>query len=192
MSFFFSSKTSCFSSSIRLLIFFSTSFTPVWSKSKIKLKIIKCHSQQGRLELFSLAIIYNFSTAKVFLLKYINKTAWKVSKYGVFSGSYFPLFRANTEIYSVNRSDYGKIRTTKNSVSEHCSNSVRFKVKTFHVTNKQVGKNVSSSCSYLENCHLGNISVPLLLKIHDHCVKSVRIRSFSGLYFPAFGLNTGQ
>ena len=23
-----------------------------------------------------------------------------------------------------------------------------------------------------------------------HCVKSVRIRSFSGLYFPAFGLNT--
>ena len=24
-----------------------------------------------------------------------------------------------------------------------------------------------------------------------HCVKSVRIRSFSGTYFPAFGLNTG-
>ena len=24
----------------------------------------------------------------------------------------------------------------------------------------------------------------------DHCVKSVRIRSFSGLYFPTFGLNT--
>ena len=23
-----------------------------------------------------------------------------------------------------------------------------------------------------------------------HCVKSTRIRSFSGLYFPAFGLNT--
>ena len=23
-----------------------------------------------------------------------------------------------------------------------------------------------------------------------HCVKSVRIRSFSGLYFPAFGVNT--
>ena len=23
-----------------------------------------------------------------------------------------------------------------------------------------------------------------------HCVKSVRIRSFSGLYFPVFGLNT--
>ena len=25
---------------------------------------------------------------------------------------------------------------------------------------------------------------------NSHCVKSVRIRSFSGLYFPAFGLNT--
>ena len=25
---------------------------------------------------------------------------------------------------------------------------------------------------------------------HSHCMKSVRIRSFSGPYFPAFGLNT--
>ena len=25
-----------------------------------------------------------------------------------------------------------------------------------------------------------------------HCVKSVRSRSFSGPYFPAFGLNTGK
>ena len=26
-------------------------------------------------------------------------------------------------------------------------------------------------------------------KRNEHCVKSVRIRSFSGLYFPVFGLN---
>ena len=26
--------------------------------------------------------------------------------------------------------------------------------------------------------------------LHSHCVKSVRIRSFPGPYFPAFGLNT--
>ena len=26
----------------------------------------------------------------------------------------------------------------------------------------------------------------------DHCVKNVRIRSYSGPYFPAFGLNTGK
>ena len=28
--------------------------------------------------------------------------AWKVSKYGVFSGPYFPVFELNTGIYSVN------------------------------------------------------------------------------------------
>ena len=27
-------------------------------------------------------------------------TAWKVSKYGVFAGPYFPVFGLNTEIYS--------------------------------------------------------------------------------------------
>ena len=27
-------------------------------------------------------------------------------------------------------------------------------------------------------------------EVHEHCVKSVRIRSYSGLDFPAFGLNT--
>ena len=29
-------------------------------------------------------------------------TTWKVSKYGVFSGPYFPAFGSNTEIYGVN------------------------------------------------------------------------------------------
>ena len=29
----------------------------------------------------------------------ISSTAWKVSKYGVFSGPYFPVFGPNTEIY---------------------------------------------------------------------------------------------
>ena len=48
--------------------------------------------------------------------------AWKVSKYGVFSGPYFPVFGLNTEIYSVNlriQSEYRKIRTKKNSVFGH-------------------------------------------------------------------------
>ena len=43
-------------------------------------------------------------------------TAWKLSKYEVFSGSYFPVFGLNTEIYRVNlciQSEYGKIRTRK-------------------------------------------------------------------------------
>ena len=59
------------------------------------------------------------------LIKYQN-TAWKVSKYGVFSGLYFPVFRLNTGIYSVNlriQAEYRKIRTRKNSVFGHFSRS---------------------------------------------------------------------
>ena len=58
-------------------------------------------------------------------------TAWKVSKYEVFSGPLFPVFRLNTEIYSVNlriQPIYGKIRTRKNSVFAHYSHSVLLKI----------------------------------------------------------------
>ena len=43
-------------------------------------------------------------------------TASKVSKYGVFSGPYFPAFGLNTERYSLSlriQSECGKIRTRK-------------------------------------------------------------------------------
>ena len=46
-------------------------------------------------------------------------TAWKVSKYEVFSGPSFPVLGLNTEIYCVNRriqSEYRIIRTRKKSV----------------------------------------------------------------------------
>ena len=49
---------------------------------------------------------------------------WKVSKYGVFSGPYFPAFGLNTERYEVFlriQSKCGKIRTRKNSVFGHFS-----------------------------------------------------------------------
>ena len=49
-------------------------------------------------------------------------TAWKVSKYGVFSGPYFPVFGLNTVIYGLNlriQSEYWKIRTRKNFVFGH-------------------------------------------------------------------------
>ena len=52
--------------------------------------------------------------------------AWKVSKYGVFSGLYFPAFELNTEKYVVSfRIQYEceKIRTRKNSVFGHFSRS---------------------------------------------------------------------
>ena len=40
-------------------------------------------------------------------------TAWKRSKYGVFSGPYFPVFGLNTEIYAIN------LEQQKNSVIWH-------------------------------------------------------------------------
>ena len=58
--------------------------------------------------------------------KFGTITTWKVSKYGVFSGPYFPIFGLNTEIYSVNlciQSEYRKIRTRKNSVFGYFSRS---------------------------------------------------------------------
>ena len=54
-------------------------------------------------------------------------TAWKVSKYGVFSGPYFPVFSLNKEIYSVNlriQSEYRKYGPEKNSVFVQFSRSV--------------------------------------------------------------------
>ena len=53
-------------------------------------------------------------------------TAWKVSKYGFFSGPYFPAFELNTERYEVSfriQSECGKLRTRKNSVFGHISHS---------------------------------------------------------------------
>ena len=47
--------------------------------------------------------------------------AWKVSKYGDFSGPYFPVFGLNKEIYFRIQSEYRKIRTRKNSVLGHFS-----------------------------------------------------------------------
>ena len=61
-------------------------------------------------------------------------TAWKVPKYGVFSGPYFPAFGLNTERYSVSvciQSECEKIRARKNSVSGHFSRSVKPIIGTF-------------------------------------------------------------
>ena len=56
-------------------------------------------------------------------------TAWKLSKTGIFSSSYFPVFGLNTKICGANhciQSEYRKIRTRKNSVFGHFSRSDNF------------------------------------------------------------------
>ena len=58
---------------------------------------------------------------------YLAATAWKVSKYGAFSGPYFPAFGLNTDRYGVSlriQSECGKTRTRKNTVFGHFLRSV--------------------------------------------------------------------
>ena len=62
------------------------------------------------------------STEILTFLVLMKRTAWKLSKYGVISGPYFPVFRRNTEIYGANlpiQSGYSKIRVRNNSVFGH-------------------------------------------------------------------------
>ena len=45
-----------------------------------------------------------------------DSTAWKLSKYGVISGPFFPVFRLNTEIYGVNlRKSPDSVRIQENT-----------------------------------------------------------------------------
>ena len=60
----------------------------------------------------------------------------KMSKYGVFSGLYFPVFGMNTETYGVNlriQSEYRKIRTRKNSVFEQFSRSDSVRISSLSI-----------------------------------------------------------
>ena len=69
---------------------------------------------------------------------FFESTVRKVSKYGVFSGPYFPAFGLNTEIYLVNlsiQSEYGKTQTRRNSVFGYFSRS-EYKSKKIHALSK--------------------------------------------------------
>ena len=79
-------------------------------------------------------------------------TAWNVSKYGVFSGPYFPAFILNTERYFVSlriKSECEKIRTRKNSVFGHisrndCSSNSWLTLKEmFMILKKRKWKNIN-------------------------------------------------
>ena len=74
-------------------------------------------------------------------IKINTYTGWKVSKYGVISGPYFPVFGVNTEICSVNlriQSEYRKIWTRNNSVFGHFSRSVRFRFQVLFVFSSSI------------------------------------------------------
>ena len=94
---------------------------------------------------------------------------WKVSQYGVFAGPYFPLF-------SCISTECRKIQTRKTSVFGHFSRSEHSSFDTFQL-------------NVLFAYPLNTLEKQYIFKGY-HCVKSVRIRSYSGLYFPAFRLIT--
>ena len=85
-------------------------------------------------------------------------TVWKVSKYGVFSDPYIPAFGLNTERYFISlriQSEFGKIRTRKNSVFGHFSRSEIF-YKSFV---QQVMCLRVDSCTYLRADFLEQVHV---------------------------------
>ena len=68
----------------------------------------------------------------------MNMTVWKVSKYGVISGPYFPVFGLNTERYSVSlriQPECVTIRTRINSVFGHFSRSASTTILPIEKTN---------------------------------------------------------
>ena len=71
-----------------------------------------------------------YASEKTPLFGLLLCSVWKVSKYGVFSAPYFPLFGLNTEIYGVNlctQSEYEKIWTRKTSVSWYIPSYTMYK-----------------------------------------------------------------
>ena len=77
---------------------------------------------------------------EVFLVRIFLYSDWirrEVSKYGVISDPYFPVFGLNTERYGASfciQSDYRKIRTRNNSVCGHFSRSVGQGIFKFKLT----------------------------------------------------------
>ena len=80
------------------------------------------------------------------LLSNRTYTAWKVPKYGVFSGLYFPAFRLNTERYSVSlriQSKCRKMRTRRNSLFGHFSHSVILMFRTILPSSAMLSRKLS-------------------------------------------------
>ena len=83
-----------------------------------------------------------------------------------FPGRYFPTFGLNTD--------------QKNSEYEHFSRS----------NNLQSLLLILNQSNQFLQFFITDFGYIFVLKRDEHCVKRVRIRSYSGSYFPAFGLNT--
>ena len=111
-------------------------------KSKFSVANSKRNFKKGSFTVFNVneRISYLDSTIR----DMITVTTWKVSKYGVISGPYFPLFGLNTEIFSVQENtDQKKLRIW--SLFRQC---VEMKnLSTISVFKREVEKWMPESCS---------------------------------------------
>ena len=111
-----------------------------------------------------------------------TRTAWKLSKYGVISGLYFPVFGLNTEIYEINlriQSAYRKIRTRNNSVFGQFSRSDGFTLIHVDAYHGSKGDFPAASCAVtslkMRNHYTeANLTV-VVLSAEDCCASSIKL-----------------
>ena len=93
----------------------------------------------------------------------------RVSKYGVFSGPYFPVFGLNTERHGVSlriQSECAKIQTRKNSVLGHFSGNVQVGISLdikfcFEKTTLNFGTKFAQNGYFQSNRENMNITIEL-------------------------------
>ena len=122
-----------------LIILFEHLFkSSTWKNETLKLLTFDCRDSYQNLQIIRTKSLWEliFNIIKQFELR-ITCNLWKVSKYGVLSGPYFPALGVNTERYEISlhiHSECGKIRTRNNSVFGHFSRSdamIWFKMNQF-------------------------------------------------------------
>ena len=91
-----------------------------------------------------------------------------MSKYGYFSGPYFPVFGLNTEIYEVNlhiQSEYREIRTRKNSVFGNFLRSGFSSKFSTSIFSPNTGKYGPEKTPYLDTFHAVDFLLNLVHKL---------------------------
>ena len=131
-----------------------------------------------------LKYLHNYFSCETFLpSSFMIITAWKVSKYGVISGLYFPAFGLNTERHFVSlriHSECGKIRTRNYSVFGHFSLSefYRFMIFLFYFSNRFIVNDFSGHRTKNEVFRICD-QICSFLQIWSHLLKKCLMKNFN-------------
>ena len=113
----------------------------------------------------------------------LTTTAWKVSKYGVFSGPYFSTLGLNTErerdveYLSVFTRNTGKYGPANNFAFGHYSRSVRIQIKTLH------GLHFPEHLQSSVHCHsiFRHMHLHLYPCLQSQCLRMLKVCAASGI-----------